>query len=366
MAKIIKREKRFGYWKCDHCGSEVSGKYAKCLSCGAPVPKPRGRQKSVYYLKPNTQPITSPTELALKNAGPDWICDHCSASNSDMLGFCDSCGNKRDEADYTRQRVHYGRGEQVPSTHEETMAAPPPPLPKHTFFNKKRLLIGGGILAVLAIAAYFLFFRVYGVPVEIVGHSWERSIEVQRMNTYTEEGWSVPAGGRILGQSTRFSHNIDVVDHYETRTVTKTRDVYDGEDTWTETEDNGDGTFSTVTKSSPRYKQESYTEQEEFPVYRQEPVYREWYTYDIDRWEQQRVRVESEQDKEPRWPEITLGNLERKGFEKEIYTVKVLTLERDPNDYYSLEIPFGQWQTLQKGQSATLKVKGTGKVVGLE
>ena len=364
MAKIVKTERRYGYWKCEHCGSEISGKYAQCLSCGAPVPKPKGRQKSVYYLKPKTQPITDPSELALKSAGPDWICDHCTTSNSGLLKFCDSCGNKRDEEDYVRETVRYGRGEAVPSTHDETFVPEPPPIPKNS--KRKRLLIIGGIVGVLAIAAYFLFFRVHGIAVEVTEFSWERAIPIERLTTFTEQDWNIPSGGRELSRTTKFSHNEQVLDHYERQMVTKTRDVYDGEETWTETVDNGDGTFTTETRSRPVYRTETYTEEEEVPVYRDEPVYRDWYTYEIDRWVENRVRKSGAKDHDPHWAEYALQDLERVGEKKESYWVVVRTLEKKKNRNYDVEVPYGQWQGLSMGQEATLKIRGLGKVVGLE
>lgn len=363
MARITKTERHYGYWHCGHCGSEISGKYAKCLSCAAPVPKPKGRQKSVYYLKSRSEPVTAPSEQALMSAGPDWVCDHCTASNSDLLKFCDSCGNKRDEADYVRETVRYGRGEQVPSTHDETFV-PEPPAPKKP--NRKPLYILAGVVAVLAVAAYFLFFRPHSENVKVSSFSWDRAIQIEALKTFTEQDWHIPSGGRERSRTTKFHHNDQVLDHYETRMVTKTRDVYDGEETWTETVDNGDGTFTTETHSRPVYRSESYTEQEEVPVYRDVPVYQDWYTYDIDRWVEDRVRKSKGGDHEPIWAEYVLKDLERVGEKTESYWVVVTTTERKENRKYDLELPYAQWESLAIGQEATLKFKGLGKVVGLE
>lgn len=382
MARMIRKVRKFGYWQCAHCGTENSGKYAKCLSCAAPVPRPRRGQRSVYYLKPNSPPITDPTELAQKSAGPDWICDHCEASNSDFLRFCNSCGNKRDEADFQRERIRYGEGQAVPSSYKETFGQERKPARSlspgwygrlQQRFGATRLrngLLGGAGLLVVGLI-YLFFFHVNSVPVKVTGFHWERHIPIEAFKTVVEEDWSMPSGGRELSRREKFSHYEQVVDHYETQAVTKSRQVQSGSETYTETVDNGDGTFSVETHSRPTYTTEYYTEYEEVPVYRDEPVYRDWITYEIDKWVTDRTRSNTGTDQSPQWPAYKLGishlgKEERLGEKEETYKVILVTTEKEVPENLEHEMEQAEWEALEHGQALVAKFNIWGKLKRLE
>ena len=115
-----------------------------------------------------------------------------------------------------------------------------------------------------------------------------------------------------------------MLDHYATEAYEVGEEVLDGYDTYTDYEDNGDGTFTEVTWEEPRYRTEYHTEYREVPVDRQEPVYDTMYDYDIERWVHARdetVRgagfaatdstLRDLEVAEPYWPETRLGGNER-------------------------------------------------------
>ena len=405
MGRIIKKELVFGYWQCEYCGSEISGKYSRCLNCGASAPKPQKGQKSIFYLKPNSQPITDPTELASKNAGPNWLCSHCGSDNSDFLRVCNSCNNPRDASDQKRASIRYGEGEQAPSSHQETFqpaevakdayesnsnftqtdpyvsgnlqpgseaVVTPPSLSgrrrsgKPFGLSRRKSMVPAIVLFVFAaFVIYVVFIRHTYANVEVASFSWQRAIQIEKLVTLTEEDWSVPSGGREQYSESKIHHYEQVLDHYETRPVTKSRQVYDGEETWQETVDNGDGTFSVETRSRPRYRSETYTDYEDFPVYRDEPVHQTWYTYEIDRWQEDRVKQSRGDDQSPYWSEYSLAVKERVGFREQQYTIKLNSTEDDEIQGYIYELPEDKWTAMQKGQIMVAKVNFFNKIVEL-
>jgi hypothetical protein len=154
----------------------------------------------------------------------------------------------------------------------------------------------------LIIAGVYFATRTHEVTVQVDRFEWSRVINVDHFATVREGDWSVPAGGRYVSQEQRIHHYNRVLDHYETRT----RQVQSGSERYVcGTTNNGNGTFSDRYCTRTTYRTETYRE----PVYRQDPVYRTYYHYDIDKWVPYRTVPtggQNRSDPEPYWGELVL------------------------------------------------------------
>lgn len=351
MSKITSVIRR-GYWICPACKHKNPGNLELCESCGHTLEIKEG-EPSPFFLDETSQEVNQINELREAHSGADWICDYCNTANDGLAKSCKQCGSGR------QQKLEKAPEQKLP--------------PKKRSVSK--ILIGSGIALIALIL--LLAIPLYD-PVKITGFSWERNIEIEYSRIVTEEGWELPTGGTLLKTETRFSHNQDVLDHYDRVEVKKSREVEDGYTTETYTEyedvqvgtetvktgtrDLGNGYFEDVyeerpvyerkavqqTRQVPKYRTEYYTEIEEVPVYRQEPVYKTWYTYDILRWFHQRLEKTTGNSKEGvEWPAYTLAGNERAGTKTEIYTVFLISDDKKQLPFqYSCS--FEEWQQYQK------------------
>lgn len=80
-----------GRWDCRICGTVGNlGRDKVCPHCGAP----RGNVK--FYLPEGESPVSQPDMLRDAQAGPDWFCSACGASNSGYRVNCKQCGAPKD------------------------------------------------------------------------------------------------------------------------------------------------------------------------------------------------------------------------------------------------------------------------------
>lgn len=149
-----------------------------------------------------------------------------------------------------------------------------------------------------------------------------------------------------------------MIDHYETVTETKIREVLDHYENHTSYSDLGNGYFEEHTSQTPVYRTETYEDTYQKPVYKQEPVYATKYYYEIDRWVTVDRAVSSGEDHDPHWPDVNLKEKQRKGNKSETYTVVVTIEGKDTTKEYSM--PFDEWKSLEKGSTVKLKVNKLG------
>jgi hypothetical protein len=176
--------------------------------------------------------------------------------------------------------------------------------------------------------------------------TWTRSIAVERLVTHVEEGWSLPVGGRQIGAERRVRTYRDVVDHYETRTRQVSYDVPDGTESYDcGTTDLGNGYFEDRTCTRTTYRTEYRTETYQAPVYRQEPVYDTWLTWEEDRWEVVRTPQAQGDDSKPQWPAVQLQGREREGARTEDLTAVL----EDRNGQMPVTLTPEAWAALDVG-----------------
>ncbi len=321
-----------GYWDCEHCGTKgIDGLVDICPSCGS------GKGKNVrYYMKSVEEVSDQELEAAgiskEENDGKhvEWICAYCGSLNNYRDTVCVHCGADREEKeqDYggdTAQTMY--RKEKDGTLHA---AAVQKPVREETYVTTEDVKepakpSSGGMMrwllplvAILGILAFLLW--PHTTAEAISGFLWQRTVTVEELQTFSESGWSAPANARVTSARNELYGYRDVLDHYRTVYVDRTRQVIDHYDTSYEYTDNGNGTFSEHEVRTPVYRTETYTEPVQEPVYRKEPIYQTKYYYDIDRWVAVRQYETKGSDHDPYWSrEYTLKDNQRDISREEVY-----------------------------------------------
>ena len=361
-----------GYWDCPYCGSTgIEGTTYDCPNCG----HQRGKDEHVYLsknkiaYKPGERVKDAKYIKDYKFKGVDWYCDYCNALNSAENTVCENCGSHRmgknktafdfedvektplpvitrklwecpncESLNESTEEVCHSCGtprneksaskKETPSFEKEPERKPEKERKTEIIKSIKKFCkseLGRNItVALIAILLVFLLFKglVYifkphPKTLEVTDTTWERNIDIQSYETVREDDWSVPSGGRVQYTRNEIHHYNKVIDHYET--VFKTRTVESGGHYDVSYSYNGDGTYTERTNYVPDYKTETYTEQE--PVYKNVPVYRTKYYYDIEKWIHKRYVTTNGHDKNVYWGEVVLTDNERENTRTETYKV---------------------------------------------
>jgi hypothetical protein len=173
------------------------------------------------------------------------------------------------------------------------------------------------------------------VNITVVDHTWQREIDVERMQAMHDDSWcdSMPSGAYSVSRS---------------REQRSTNRIPDGEECSTRDVDRGNGTFER--------KKECHTK------YREEAVYSDRCHYTIDRWGKDHTETAKGRDTSPapQWPEVSLRRsgcsslgCEREGSRRETYT---LDLKGADGKSYSCSVPNAQWQHVADGLKKPIKV----------
>jgi hypothetical protein len=210
------------------------------------------------------------------------------------------------------------------------------------------------ISGVVALVALLLFLFVpRSIDATVDGFSWKRVVPIERWATVMEEDWNIPARGRYVSQRQAIHHYEKVLSHYERKCVQVPEQVQTGTEEYKcGTRDLGNGYFEDIMCTRPKFTTRYRTECNMEPVYRDDPVYRTKYTYEIERWILDHDEVVVGNDKEPRWPEIELredqrekasGELQgtlcllrgrREGYARRVGVVRQLAGDRDRDELY--------------------------------
>ncbi|MEO9531405.1 MAG: Ran-binding zinc finger domain-containing protein [Crocinitomicaceae bacterium] len=374
MAKKVFKE---GKWRCTHidlsgedaCNHVNRGPALKCEKCGKHRPK-----DVVFYVPKNAPIIKDAHKIADATSGANWHCFHCNYHNKASSDICVHCDTPRDK-EYEEWiglggdlKTKSYSGGQAP-TGSQKKAAAKEYVPVKQRFKKIALMAGISLVAILAIVfIYRQFFATENLKVEVTGYSWERQVEIEKSRTVREEAWNIPSGGKKIKSERRKSGTKQVYDHSEWDEEPIYEDVQVGtQQVECGTVDKGNGYFETQYCEEPIYEsQQVGTERVEREVYRDEPVYDTWYTYEIDRWELDRSPIISGKDHHPKWPDYNLNNREREGQRTEKYVVNLKVIGGD-SDHSALfyETNEGEWNSIMMGEQFTAKVRKSGTVVSL-
>lgn len=340
MSEIIE-----GLWDCPYCDQKGIGGLTKhCPNCGHPQD-----EGTKFYL--GEKKTVLPKEVADQyGKGADWTCGFCGSMNRYNASDCSNCGASRSDStgDYFDNRKKEEEKQKYPTIEEIQRRERERNLAKKKELRKRLFLILGALFALILVIAW-----PKSKNVTIQDKAWDRSIDVEEYKTVKESDWSVPDGGREYDHRQEIHHYNHVVDHYESVQVQKSRQVQDGYDSHTEYSDNGDGTFTSHTVQTPRYRTEYYTETEQRPVYRDDPIYQTKYYYEIERWVVVRsVDTNGGQD-EPYWGEVDLLQNQREGSRRETYQVTFITKK---GKTYEMELSEAEWNGMKPGDKKKIKV----------
>lgn len=343
MAKIIE-----GLWDCPYCEQKgISGLKKQCPCCGHPQD-----DGTEFYMGEEIKYV-DPEKAAQYGQGADWTCSYCGGLNRYDVTTCANCGASREETKgsyFDNEKAH--REEERRKAAEIKAREAAERLQRiQAERARKRPMRMAILLGILALLAFIFIPR--NSSAEITAKDWMRIVFIQESRNVEENDWSVPDGGKLISQREEVHHYESVLDHYEDVAVQKSRQVLDGYDESVEYINNGDGTFTEETVSTPRYRTEYYTEMEEQPVYVEVPVMATLYTYTIDRWFDSREVFTEGTDDEPYWGDVKLASNEKEGHRDEVYEVTVKVKKK----VYSAEIPESLFASLSTGDKVDVTVQ---------
>ncbi len=359
MGKIVE-----ALWDCPYCGAKgIGGLTKQCPACNHPQD-----EGTTFYLGEKKKYVEA-EKAKDYGKGEDWTCGFCGSMNRYNAEECTNCGAPRDmkKGTYSDNRTRETTDGKTPKKKElsleeqqkksyeelsedkQTSAKFMGVTPKTPKKGGKRKILIGALLAILAIIIFAMIPRKADTILD--SKAWNRAIEVEEYKTVQESDWYVPDGGRVYKTAREIHHYDNVLDHYETVEVQKSRQVQDGYDTSVSYTNNGDGTYTENKTQTPRYRTEYYYEKEQQPVYVSVPRYQTKYYYDIDKWVPGRTVETSGTDDEPYWGELNLAQNEREGNHSEEYR---MTFKNKKDKTYSCSTTEEIWSKYKVGDGAEL------------
>lgn len=329
-------------WYCEYCDSMNPSNTDTCLNCGSP----KGESKKDYFDRKREQiakgeikkeqNVVFPKE-ELKEITSKTFESPKSSSYEDNLYNSDSCATSQ-----------YANSYNYSSSNNKKKI-------DFSFLNLKAILIS---IAIFIACGLSLFGIVYACmpkndTITVQSISWERNIETEIEKTFSESGWTLPAGARLRYTNQEWHHDDKVIDHYETVEVTKYNYEKVGERTWVEYEENGDGTSDIINCSEDIYDYVPYTTTEKEPIYKNVPVYQTKYYYDIDRYVHSRDLRTWGNDKKVYWSDESLFSKERERIRTETYSITALNEKGEIKTY---TLSYSIWKDVEIGDTFEVKV----------
>lgn len=392
MAEYVAR------WDCA-CGTSNSGDDIRC-ACGRVQP-----ENTRFYLPENTPAITDPSMMKGESAPADKHCVYCDTRNDVSRSMCSVCGGSLAEArqrevidydsgevptsgsDFLQRGSGTTRGQSMRSDHDMRSSESRSSgedlsqmrwtgsgsSVSNTFQSTSSLMRDNwkvilGVVAIISVIGGILFFllRTKTIPVSITSFSWERTIDIERDVLCHEEGWSVPSGGSVTSSKQKVHHHNKV----QTGTKSVSRTVQERVQVGTERyvcgkRDLGNGRFADKYCTRSKYAHRPKTITEQVPVYKDVPVYRTWYSYDIWRWKYNRTEKSNDVGREPRWPDIFLGDKERESQRTERYHAHLKSLKKG-DQYTHTQDHQDQWLTFDTELTYLMTINGAGVISKLE
>jgi hypothetical protein len=328
-----------GRWDCNYCGHTGNkGPSLHCTQCGGPRPLDVN-----FYLPENARAITNEAALEEANAGPDWNCSNCKASNKHWNQYCGSCGSPframdRDtilaEKEYSNTNVPRSSKEKVEPVKET----------RRTSLGKVKK---GGIFTILitALGAWLGSFN-SAINVEITGFEWERTVALEAYKQVEEEAWELPEKGELIKKFKAVHHHDKVFKGYETKTRT-IREKVGTERYVCGKKDKGNGYFEDKYCDRPVYKNREETYQEK--IYDQVPVYKTKYRYSIFKWVAIEPLKTSGKDHQAKWgTSPDLDNRDRFRISNKSGNYHFVFKDHKGETHYE-KVDFDLWERLRYG-----------------
>ncbi|MCB1160790.1 MAG: zinc ribbon domain-containing protein, partial [Leptospiraceae bacterium] len=306
---------------------------------------------------------------------PDWECSSCGGDNPAGNKFCDNCGSPKESDDAVRVKKDYKLSE-VPKSSEDFQKKDTKPQEKYE--TKKSSFSKWIISSILFLAGiiWFFFFSTTDIELKADSFSWTRSIEIEQYKWVQDSSWdSTPTGARGIRSSREIHHHDKVLDHYEDRTRNKTRQISCGTETYVcGKTDNGNGTFSDKYCDKTKYCSESYTENYREAIYRDEPVYKTKFRYEIQKWIHERDVNSRGNDnvEKPYWPKTYIGEgryvslQEREGKRVDEYIIILKYIWKKKEEVYKKSIPERKWSSFKKGDVFKAEINRVGSIKNIQ
>ncbi|WP_375767740.1 hypothetical protein NR798_39630 [Archangium gephyra] len=363
-----------GTWNCTSCDTrDILARHRSCPSCNNP--REETGQESEFDFgdvdpssgKSRREGVTDEKALSAANAGADWFCDYCSASNRGDTPICRNC---RAERSATSRALTEGAEEPLEPS------APPPPPPLARQGSRKWLYVGLGLLAFFGTCMMW-GSRTHGVTGQVTTTEWTRTVHRETFQRVSREGWRselstrsprmpVNGTGEVAGVENirscfpRQRGTRQVADGTERVCSTKTRQEKCGTQEKCTRKKMANGYMKETCRDEPKYCSKSYQDCDMRTRYRSEPVFDVSCTYDTYVWQQVDTRVESGRDGAPRWPALEPGAYDRLRREEK-YAVHI-GYEDDGDGKEHVHEPKSETEFLawKKGQAVPLEVNNFG------
>lgn len=340
-------------WDCSSCGTrKLLGKtHRRCPNCGA------AQDAKKRYFPPPGEEVAVEGHVFV---GVDWTCGACQTPNSRAAEFCVNCGNPREGNADVRLVTDAGATADAGQTPAATMASPllepetARPMPSFRFAAETREAdeaaneaaagprrgfkgrIAAGVTSLLIGFGALTALWTKDVEVAVERHEWVREIDVERMAARADSAWCDSMPG-------------DAYDVSRTREERSRNQVADGEECHDVRSDNGDGTFSTSTECSTKY--------------RSEPVYDDRCHFTVNRWGLERTARNTGFGlfPEPAWPATYMRagsclGCEKEGERREILAVAMRD-RADRSKTFRCVLDQPRWRMLGDGQLLRIKVR---------
>jgi hypothetical protein len=381
---------REGLWDCQWCGQAgILGRHKECSQCGRS--RPEGTK---FYLPGNAPAVTDKKLLDIAQVGPDWLCEHCSSSNSNDRTHCAHCNAPRGSSPSQAVKDHATAA--VPQSGDNAPAEPPPATTQPLAYTAqpavptRRAIPVAFLIGIAALCLCgFIFTSLlrtnssdaptfppptstpivtptptippyHEITATVSGFQWAWVISIERLTAVTQTGPAVPLDGRLLSQAQVIDHYVQVLDHYDTLTTQIPEQVQVGTNTYVcGQRDLGNGFFEDIQCTDPIYETRYRIETSQQPVYRDDPVYVTQYTYEIDQWVYAREERASGTDQEPYWPAVTLADDEREGSRSQWYEVR---FNDAAGNLYTWVADESEWHSFALGNLHHLEVNDFGFV----
>lgn len=383
-----------GCWDCTSCGKKgVSGDAYRCDSCGA------GRPDDVeFYLPSNAKVVKDAVGIAAAKAGADWMCEYCRQWVTAVEKECQNCaggqiaGSQRqvtgevvtsvratdhEIAEALDKEIARQTAEIRSASRQRTVASPQEPAVVEPPGRRRGAPMLPVLLALLGLIGTtglgWLIFRAKDVVVAVSGHSWSRVQHVEEYRALQQDGWDRPADAYNVRTERRVHHHDRVLDHYEARSRIVHDRVADGTErvrTGTRTRSLGNGRFERepVYTTRTKYRTVARTERYQEPIYRRDPVYRDYYLYTVDRWVPGEDRREQGSGLEARWPPTTVRDTrQRMGGREETYTIILTERSPEPGEQartWTRSLDEASWRSWRDGMIVVATIR-LGSVVDM-
>jgi hypothetical protein len=364
-----------GKWRCSRCSMPNLGRNLNCQTCGVK----RGDDIE-FFLEDDAQAVNDAELLRQANAGADWICRYCDGNNRSFAAQCSSCGSLRSAKD--KQLIEETRGVYDWSeaarkaaknaahqrNFQETQS-------KKSFFSSRFLkfaLFGAGCLTAVFIAIFaglvYIASLSYPTEVKVTGLEWTRTVAVEEYKTVTETAWEgeVPSGARVQSSERAVHHTEKVTDGTRTVPETYTEQVADGSESYVcGRTDKKNGYFEDKYCTRTKYKSVTRTRNKTETVYKDVPVYRTRYNYQIEKWVTIDEKATSGTDFNPQWAVVQIDKTHREGKRTESYNLIYKELSGD-NKPHKIKLSAENWSKFTNGERLNGKKDFFGFLVELD